>query len=110
MKAGLLSGGEQQMLSLCRALIQRPKLIIADELSLGLAPKLVELVFESLAALKADGVTMVLVEQFVHRALDFADHTVLLYRGRVAWQGPAGSAKHEILARYLGETAAAAVA
>jgi branched-chain amino acid transport system ATP-binding protein len=109
-KAGLLSGGEQQMLSLCRALIQRPKLIIADELSLGLAPKLVEQVFESLALLKADGVTIVLVEQFVHRALDFADHAVLLYRGRVAWQGPAGSAKHEILARYLGETAAAAVA
>ncbi len=110
MKAGLLSGGEQQMLSLCRALIQRPKLIIADELSLGLAPKLVELVFESLAAFKADGVTIVLVEQFVHRALDFADHAVLLSRGRVAWQGPAGSAKHEILARYLGETAAGAVA
>jgi branched-chain amino acid transport system ATP-binding protein len=110
MKAGMLSGGEQQMLSLCRAFILRPKLIIADELSLGLAPKLVELVFASLAALKQEDVTIVLVEQFVHRALEFADHAVLLYRGRVAWQGPTGSAKHEVLARYLGETAAATVA
>ena len=109
-KAGMLSGGEQQMLSLCRAFILRPKLIIADEMSLGLAPKLVELVFESLAALRQDGVTIVLVEQFVHRALGFADHAVLVSRGRVAWQGPAGSAKHEVIARYLGETAAEAVA
>jgi branched-chain amino acid transport system ATP-binding protein len=107
MKAGMLSGGEQQMLSLCRVFILRPRLITADELSLGLAPKLVELVFESLARLKQAGVTIVLVEQFVHRALEFADHAVLLYRGRIAWQGPTGSAKHEVLARYLGETAAA---
>jgi branched-chain amino acid transport system ATP-binding protein len=107
MKAGMLSGGEQQMLSLCRAFILRPKLIIADEMSLGLAPKLVDLVFESLATLRKDDVTIVLVEQFVHRALEFADHAVLLSRGRVAWQGPTSSAKHEVLARYLGETAAA---
>ena len=110
MKAGMLSGGEQQMLSLCRAFILRPKLITADELSLGLAPKLVELVFDSLARLKQDGVTIVLVEQFVHRALEFAEHAVLLYRGRVAWHGPSGSARHEVLARYLGETAAAGAA
>jgi branched-chain amino acid transport system ATP-binding protein len=110
MKAGMLSGGEQQMLSLCRAFILRPKLIVADEMSLGLAPKLVELVFESLAKLRQDDVAIVLVEQFVHRALKFADHAVLLSRGGVAWQGPTGSAKHEILARYLGETAAATVA
>ena len=106
MKAGMLSGGEQQMVSLCRAFILRPKLLIADELSLGLAPKLVELVFESLGRLKQEGVTIVLVEQFVHRALEFAEHAVLLYRGRVAWHGPTGSARHEVLARYLGETAA----
>jgi branched-chain amino acid transport system ATP-binding protein len=110
MKAGMLSGGEQQMLSLCRAFILRPKLIIADEMSLGLAPKLVDLVFESLATLRKDDVTIVLVEQFVHRALEFADHAVLLSRGRVAWQGPTSRAKHEVLARYLGETAAATVA
>jgi branched-chain amino acid transport system ATP-binding protein len=110
MKAGMLSGGEQQMLSLSRAFILRPKLLVADEMSLGLAPKLVELVFESLDALRQDDVTIVLVEQFVHRALGFADHAVLLSRGRVAWQGPTSSAKHEVLARYLGETAAATVA
>jgi branched-chain amino acid transport system ATP-binding protein len=109
MKAGMLSGGEQQMLSLCRAFILRPKLIIADEMSLGLAPKLVDLVFESLATLRKGDVTIVLVEQFVHRALEFADHAVLLSRGCVAWQGPTSSAKHEVLARYLGETAAATV-
>lgn len=105
-KAGMLSGGEQQMLSLSRAFIVTPKLITADELSLGLAPKLVDLVFDSLARLKQEGVTIVIVEQFVHRALEFADHAVLLYRGNVAWQGPTASAKHEVLARYLGETAA----
>jgi branched-chain amino acid transport system ATP-binding protein len=110
MKAGMLSGGEQQMLSLCRAFILRPKLLIADELSLGLAPKLVELVFESLGSLKQDGVTIVIVEQFVHRALEFAEHAVLLYRGRVAWHGPTASARHEVLARYLGESATASVA
>jgi branched-chain amino acid transport system ATP-binding protein len=104
-KAGMLSGGEQQMLSLCRAFILRPKLIIADEMSLGLAPKLVDQVFESLAALKQNDVTILVVEQFVHRALEFADHAVLLSRGSVAWQGPSATARHEVLARYLGETA-----
>jgi branched-chain amino acid transport system ATP-binding protein len=109
-KSGLLSGGEQQMLSLCRGLIITPKLIIADELSLGLAPKLVDMVFESLGRLKAAGVTMIIIEQFVHRALEFADHCVLLARGRVAWQGLPDRAGQEILARYLGEGAGAAVA
>lgn len=110
MKAGTLSGGEQQMLAMSRAFILRPKLLVADEMSLGLAPILVDRVFEALAALKKDNVTIMIVEQFVHRALAFADQVVLLSRGRVAWQGPAGSAKHEVIARYLGETAAATVA
>jgi len=106
-KSGMLSGGEQQMLSLCRALVLSPVLIIADEMSLGLAPRLVEMVFQSLERLKAAGVTIVLIEQFVHRALEFADHAVVLSRGHVAWQGPTREAKQEVLARYLGETAAA---
>ncbi len=109
-KAGSLSGGEQQMLSLCRALIVEPKLIIADELSLGLAPKLVELVFESLGKLKQANITVVIIEQFVHRALDFADRAVLLSRAHVAWQGPTADAKAEVFAQYLGESAAASVA
>jgi branched-chain amino acid transport system ATP-binding protein len=103
-KAGLLSGGEQQMLSLSRGLVTSPKLIIADEMSLGLAPKMVDMVFDSLGRLKAAGVTMIIIEQFVHRALAFADQCVLLSRGQVAWQGAPGAADGEILARYLGES------
>jgi len=104
-RAGLLSGGEQQMRSLSRGLVTRPKLIIADEMSLGLAPKMVDMVFDSLGRLKAAGVTMIIIEQFVHRALAFADQCVLLSRGQVAWQGAPGAADREILARYLGESA-----
>jgi ABC-type branched-subunit amino acid transport system ATPase component len=104
-RAGLLSGGEQQMLSLSRGLVTSPKLIIADEMSLGLAPKMVDMVFDSLGRLKAAGVTMIIIEQFVHRALAFADQCVLLSRGQVAWQGAPGAADREILARYLGESA-----
>jgi branched-chain amino acid transport system ATP-binding protein len=103
-RAGLLSGGEQQMLSLSRGLVTRPKLIIADEMSLGLAPKMVDMVFDSLGRLKAAGVTMIIIEQFVHRALAVADQCVLLSRGQVAWQGAPGAADREILARYLGES------
>jgi branched-chain amino acid transport system ATP-binding protein len=102
-RAGLLSGGEQQMLSLTRALIAKPKLIIADELSLGLAPKVVDSIFEQLGRLKSAGVTMVLIEQFVHRALGLADHCVLLSRGKVAWQGTPDRANRDILAPYLGD-------
>ena len=108
-RSGLLSGGEQQMLSLSRGLITTPKLIIADEMSLGLAPKLVDMVFEALGRLKAAGVTMIIIEQFVHRALQFAGGCVLLTRGQVAWQGTPDGAGQEILARYLGESADAAV-
>jgi branched-chain amino acid transport system ATP-binding protein len=105
-KAGLLSGGEQQMLSLSRGLVTQPALIIADEMSLGLAPKMVDMVFDSLGRLKAAGVTMIIIEQFAHRALAFADQCVLLSRGQLAWQGAPGGADREILARYLGESAA----
>jgi branched-chain amino acid transport system ATP-binding protein len=104
-KAGLLSGGEQQMLSLSRGLITPSSLIIADEMSLGLAPKLVDTVFDALGRLKSAGVTMIIIEQFVHRALAFADSCVLLSRGQVAWQGTPHTADSEILARYLGESA-----
>jgi branched-chain amino acid transport system ATP-binding protein len=104
--AGTLSGGEQQMLSLARALMLSPKVIVADELSLGLAPKLVDLVFDSLQKAKDDGVAIVLIEQFVHRALGFSEHCVLLLRGEVAWAGPSADAKQEVLNRYLGKGAA----
>jgi branched-chain amino acid transport system ATP-binding protein len=104
--AGLLSGGEQQMLSLARALILTPKLLVADEMSLGLAPKMVDLVFDSLERARTQGVAVILIEQFVHRALAVADSCILLQRGTVGWSGPAAQAKQEVLARYLGEGAA----
>lgn len=107
-RAGMLSGGEQQMLSLARALATSPRLIIADELSLGLAPKMVDVVFESLATLRSQGVAVLLIEQYVHRALRFADTCVLLQRGQIAWQGRAESAREELLKRYLGNGAQAA--
>jgi branched-chain amino acid transport system ATP-binding protein len=105
--AGTLSGGEQQMLSLARALMVSPKLIIADEMSLGLAPLLVDVVFESLARARSAGVSVLMIEQFASRALQFADHCLILQRGRVAWSGAVDQAGDELLRRYLGEAAAA---
>jgi branched-chain amino acid transport system ATP-binding protein len=102
-RAGSLSGGEQQMLALARALAVPPRLIIADEMSLGLAPIVAESVFRSLEEAAKSGITIVLIEQFVHRALALADSCVILTRGRVGWSGPASQAGKEVLDRYLGE-------
>jgi branched-chain amino acid transport system ATP-binding protein len=106
--AGTLSGGEQQMLALARALSVTPKLIIADEMSLGLAPMVAEAVFKSLDEARQSGITIVLIEQFVHRALALADSCVILTRGQVGWTGPASEARQEVLDRYLGEAAQSA--
>ena len=103
--AGTLSGGEQQMLALARALAVTPKLIIADEMSLGLAPMVAEEVFRGLDEARKSGITVVLIEQFVHRALALADSCVILTRGRVGWSGPASEAHDEVIERYLGEAA-----
>jgi branched-chain amino acid transport system ATP-binding protein len=105
-RAGSLSGGEQQMLALARALAVSPKLIIADEMSLGLAPLVAESVFEGLEEARRSGITIVLTEQFVHRALAMADTCVILTRGRVGWSGPASDAGQEVIERYLGEAEA----
>jgi branched-chain amino acid transport system ATP-binding protein len=104
-RAGSLSGGEQQMLALARALCVDPTLIIADEMSLGLAPRMVDAVFESLERARDAGITVLLIEQFVHRALDLADDCVILNRGVVSWRGPAAVAGEEVLAQYLGDSA-----
>jgi branched-chain amino acid transport system ATP-binding protein len=104
-RAANLSGGEQQMLALARALALTPRLIIADEMSLGLAPMMVDLVFESLDRARRQGVTIVLVEQFVHRALGFADQALILHKGSVAWAGACADAREDILDRYLGAAA-----
>lgn len=106
-RAGLLSGGEQQMLSLARALATAPKLVIADEMSLGLAPRMVDVVFESLDRARTAGISVIMIEQFVHRALGFADTCLILQRGSQAWTGAADQAADEVLARYLGDDPAA---
>lgn len=99
--AGSLSGGEQQMLALARGLAVPPKLIVADEMSLGLAPKMVEAVFGALDQARLLGVSIVLIEQFVNRALAFCDTCVLLRRGTVAWSGRAADAHNQALAQYM---------
>jgi branched-chain amino acid transport system ATP-binding protein len=98
------------MLALARALAVPPRLIIADEMSLGLAPLVAETVFQSLDVARKSGITIVLIEQFVHRALQLADHCIILTRGQVGWSGAASEAQQEVLDRYLGEADQGAIA
>jgi branched-chain amino acid transport system ATP-binding protein len=104
-QAGSLSGGEQQMLALARALVVEPKVVIADEMSLGLAPLVVDAVFEGIENARQAGISVLLIEQFVHRALAMADTCVILSRGSVSWRGPSSEAGAEVLDRYLGAAA-----
>ena len=87
--AGTLSGGEQQMLAIARALMSKPRLLLLDEPSLGLAPLMVEQVFEVIEDLKRQGLTMLLVEQNVHHALDLADRAYVMETGRITLEGTA---------------------
>ena len=101
-QAGSLSGGEQQMLALCRALVGDPKVVLFDELSMGLAPLIVSELFEHIEALRAQGRTVLLVEQYLTYALQLADLCYVLAKGEVAWQGdPAELKQSETVARYL---------
>jgi branched-chain amino acid transport system ATP-binding protein len=101
---GTLSGGEQQMLAVARALMAKPRLLILDEPSLGLAPLLVEHIFEVIAQLKSEGLTILLVEQNVHHALDLADRAYVLESGRITHAGAAAELRHDprVESAYLG--------
>jgi branched-chain amino acid transport system ATP-binding protein len=85
--AGTLSGGEQQMLAISRALMSRPKLIMFDEPSLGLAPNIVELMFDIISQIRAEGVTVIMVEQNAFAALELSDRSYVLEQGRVSFTG-----------------------
>src|ERR1700759_3622920 len=103
--AGTMSGGEQQMLAMGRALMARPRVLLLDEPSLGLAPLLVRQIFRTLAELKASGVTMLLVEQDINLALDLADRAYVLRTGEVSLAGSAAELKADyeaVAAAYLG--------
>jgi len=103
-RAGTLSGGEQQMLAIARALMSRPKVLMLDEPSLGLAPLIVSRIFKILRELKQQGITILLVEQNARQALDVADYAYVLETGRVMKSGPAAELKHDahIMQAYLG--------
>ena len=102
--AGSMSGGEQQMLAIGRALMARPRLLLLDEPSMGLAPLFVEEIFAIVAALKREGTTILLVEQNASAALEVADHAYVLETGRIVLDGPAAAVARDpaVAAAYLG--------
>jgi branched-chain amino acid transport system ATP-binding protein len=104
--AGALSGGEQQMLALGRALMSRPRALLLDEPSLGLAPKVIALVFEFIARVRDEGTAVVLVEQNARLALERADRAIVMQRGQIAIEGDAGELARDPRVRdvYLGRT------
>ncbi|MBL8533556.1 MAG: ATP-binding cassette domain-containing protein, partial [Betaproteobacteria bacterium] len=103
--AGTLSGGEQQMLAIARALMSRPRLLLLDEPSLGLAPLVVKEIFAVIRALKARGVTILLVEQMATQALAVADRAYVLETGSITLQGTGAELRRDpkVRAAYLGE-------
>jgi branched-chain amino acid transport system ATP-binding protein len=106
--AGTLSGGQQQMLAIARGLMARPRLLLLDEPSLGLAPRLVRDTFDAVRRIRAEGVSVLLVEQLAALALEVADRGYVLDRGRVVAAGAAGAlaADPRIMTAYLGRGAA----
>ena len=102
--AGTLSGGEQQMLAIARGLLARPRILMLDEPSMRLAPQIVERIFELLAAIHREGMTLLLVEQNARMALGIPDDAYVLERGRLVLEGPAATlaADERVRAAYLG--------
>ena len=104
--AGTLSGGEQQMLALARAYVQRPTMVLLDEVSMGLAPRVVDEIFDFLRLLAGQGASLLLVEQYVTKALALADYVYLLHRGEIAFAGEPGELDGtDLFARYMGHVA-----
>jgi len=103
--AGTLSGGEQRMLSLARVFADPPRLLVVDELSLGLAPAIVDSVFDALGQIRDLGTSLVVIEQHVDRALAFAEHVVLLSQGRVVYRGLAAEIGDQVERLLPGEPA-----
>jgi branched-chain amino acid transport system ATP-binding protein len=102
-RAGTMSGGEQQMLALARAYVAGAKTVLLDEVSMGLAPKIIDEIFEYLHRLAAQGAALLLVEQYVARALELADFVYILNKGRVQFVGESHElGEEQILASYLG--------
>lgn len=103
-KAGTLSGGEQQMLAIARALMAKPRILLVDEPSLGLAPIMVKAVFDALGEIKKQGIAILLVEQNIWKSLDFSERGYVLENGRIVHQGPSPEllADDRIRRAYLG--------
>ena len=104
-KAGTLSGGEQQMLAMGRALMSRPRLLLLDEPSLGLAPLVVHTIFEAIDSIRSEGTTILLVEQNAHAALHHSDRAYVLETGSITMEGPSKELANDprIKEAYLGE-------
>ncbi len=105
--AGQLSGGQQQMLSLVRAYLTSPALVLVDEASMGLAPVVVDKIFQFLAQIAASGTALLIVEQYVQRALSLADAVYVMNKGGVVFSGKPAEITDDLFAHYLGTAASA---